>query len=350
LDEHGQDEVLMFQRQEQADARMRRRQEQALIDLQATIRIPMAGVPPFWLVNPYAPLTMAQAVLKQHDDEWCIEVVQASTWAESHADINQCLEDFVRLFDATQEPGRVLAFVHEYGFADFCPHAYKNGGVEGLRTSIPWQPFSNCPQCDFGKTLPRRELVRAYVMCARQLRAALKLADDLRIAEATAKEWREKVTGIQKTAAHSEDVKSLFFDEFDPGFFYALEVEKQWEQLAYVAYSWLDRAKPEIWPSVAKDGNGVSIQIRAYTLLKILALQFSAAISAPERCYICDVCLNPYQPDRKPRRDKRALCRICSASPGVINVWKRTSWNKRQAELGRPRQRKSKYSGEIAEA
>jgi hypothetical protein len=321
----------------------------AEIDLEAELRMPIMGVAPFWQVNPYYPGLLVEAVLEDSGKGTHIAVVPASIATETHAKLDQCLGAFLRLSDVDRQPKRVLAFVRRYGLAGFCPHAYEQGGSEGLRTAIPWRLFSDCPDCKAGGPLNRREPIRAYIMCSRQLRAALKLAAALRIAEAEAKEKQVKVKGLHRSA-HSADVRSLFFDEYDEAFFFALEFEKQWEQLAFVAHSWLDWSKPPIWPSVAKDGNGVSVQIRAYTLMHLLALQFSAAISSKEGWYVCDVCSHLFARKRRPRAGSRRLCPICAVSPDVVYPRKRKSWNKRQAELGRPRQRKSKYSGEIAEA
>jgi hypothetical protein len=301
------------------------------INLKAALRIPIRSLKPFWLINPYFPVTMTQAVLQQHGDEWCIVIVQGSTWAQPHMDLNHCLRDFLGLFDAEHEPEKVLAFVQKYGFADFCPHPYEEAS-DSLPMSIPWRMFSECPLCDPTK-LPRRELVRAYVMCARQLRAALRLVAHLRI-------------GVKlNERRHAEDVSALYFGQPKTDWFFDLETGFQWQQLTYVSYAWLNRAAPEIWPVVSKNGDGVSVQIFAKTLIEILALQFTAAITATEGLYVCDECEHPFEKDRKPRSDRDTLCTTCAVDRKKKQL--RLAYKEKLASEGRPRVRKSGYLAEL---
>jgi hypothetical protein len=270
----------------------------AQIDLQARISIPVQGVEGGWHIYPRLFGLMVNIELQEHDSSPYIAVVSASVaMPECHADFTQCFKAFLRLYDADRKPERVLAFVRRYGVADFCPHPYRDGNEPDGGAAIPWRSSFWCDECQWGSAVPRLERVESYVRCARQLRAALTIAAELRL----------------NRRKHSKtDVNALYFDDLESdSFFYSLTVPEQWHELASVAYCWLERSQPRLWPSLVDDGKGVNVQIHPSTLLQLLAVQFLAAITATKGVYKCHDCREPFQRDRQPRSDHPPRCDEC---------------------------------------
>jgi hypothetical protein len=235
--------------------------------------------------------------------------------------VEGCLEAFIRLHDAS--PEKVRAFAEQWGPLLLCRH------------HKPYLHHELCmPLVDRALRINavNAEPVEAWNRYARQLRAILSAAANLRLDQRAQPDDWEAIVGAEPIARpplttpeetelampcssdHRETMYTLDApaDEWWPEHVRERTLHTERAALGECLDNWRRYGGVELYTIWWEDEQAPFTTVMSEGLPGVLAHQLIVAITSPEGVSRCDGCGEPYMPLRRPRSDRKHYCPACA--------------------------------------